>query len=332
MRYKPHKLITALALGLLVGGNITVAQVIQDPTELSVILLPKNPTSFANTTIRLENFAINLDAADIEWFVNGKSVTRGIGKKEFTVRTGAVGIATTVRVLVRAQEGGTIEKIITLNPSDIDLLWQADTYTPVFYKGKALSASESLVTILANPTIKSRGVSLSPKNLLYRWKVDEKAILTQSGFGKNTLVFQKELLREESIVEVEISTSDGAISTQKSLVLRDFNPEIHFYDEDPLQGTNYSRSLENNVQLTSSEGTVRAEPYFISGKSYNDKSFERIWKINNRPVLTDSKRPLLLTVRNERNTNGTAQISLSLAHTTKLLQNAQKSFSVTLDR
>ncbi len=66
------------------------------PSSISVDVAPPNPAPNENVTITLSSFAANLDSVSISWFVNGKSVLTGVGKKSFSITAGPAGSSITV--------------------------------------------------------------------------------------------------------------------------------------------------------------------------------------------------------------------------------------------
>jgi len=68
---------------------------------------------------------------------------------------GSLGEKKTVTIKVVSRRGGYLEEKITFQPALVDLMWEANTYTPPFYKGKALTSSKSSITVTAIPQLKT---------------------------------------------------------------------------------------------------------------------------------------------------------------------------------
>ena len=56
----------------------------------------------------------------------------------FTFTAGSLGKTQKVTVNGVENDGTSITQSISVMPASIDLIWQAHSYTPPFYKGKAL--------------------------------------------------------------------------------------------------------------------------------------------------------------------------------------------------
>ena len=137
-------------------------------SESSVLVnvAPENPTPFEDVNITLNSYASNLDSVLITWSVNGKNILSGIGKKSFSLKTGPAGSTSIVTVVVSLPDGD-ITKTITIKPSVMTLLFQAnDSYVPAFYRGKALPTLGSEIKVVAMPEIGN------PKNMTYAWQKD----------------------------------------------------------------------------------------------------------------------------------------------------------------
>ena len=125
----------------------------QTPSFGEVVLFdvsPENPRPNQIVTIDIESFSIDLDRADsITWLINNEVVSRGAGIKQMQFETGKLGSHSVIDVVVRGTSMGAITESITIAPTEVDLIWEADSYTPPFYSGKALPASDADITIVA---------------------------------------------------------------------------------------------------------------------------------------------------------------------------------------
>lgn len=310
---------------LIVSGLLAAPQAYA-AAEISVS--PKTPGSFTPITLRVTDFDTDISSANITWIIGGKTAKEGIGETTIETTTGAAGTPTTITVRVRGREGGINERTITIRPIDIDLLWQANTYTPPFYKGKALMTSESPVVFSVVPQVTTNGTPVSKENLIYTWKIDGKVDTKQSGYGKHTITARQNILRGELIVSVRVETRDGSSVGEKELLIPLSKPEIHFYEESVLRGTLYYSALDAGVTLGAQEGTIRAEPYFFAKEILNSTETSKTWRISNSIVPENNSH--LLTVRGTEDTEGLVNISFSLHNSTRLLQVVKNSLPITL--
>jgi len=134
------------------------------------------------------SYSFDLNSSDIVWKVNGKVFKRGTGEKIIDVMLGDAGSGTKIEIDATVISGQTYHKETVVIPATVDLLWQAYTYTPAWYKGKPLPSSTSDVKIVAVPYFKTAGGEmLSASDLTYNWNLNYKNIGSASGYGKTSL-------------------------------------------------------------------------------------------------------------------------------------------------
>src|SRR3990167_4013379 len=76
------------------------------------------------------------------------------------------------------------------NTNQVNLLWEANTYTPPFYRGHSAVTPGSEVTVVADAYLyDGRGNKLDDASLNFDWRKDNRAISSASGLGGKTLVF-----------------------------------------------------------------------------------------------------------------------------------------------
>jgi len=91
--------------------------------------------------------------------------------------------------------------ILHLRAQEVDILWQGETYTPPFYKGRALWSSQSRITFLAIPH--GAGIG-NPANLTYRWTQNGTVLGNINGIGKNTLSFTDSVLSKPQTIKIDV--------------------------------------------------------------------------------------------------------------------------------
>src|SRR3989304_7885141 len=150
---------------LLLFGSLALRANAAPSTDILVDITPPNPAPYENTTITLKSYVYNLDSVMISWSLNSKTAASGVGKKSFSATAPAAGGDTSIVATISLPDG-TIESKITLKPSVMVLLWQAnDSYVPPFYRGKALPTPDSEVKIVAIPAIRTSSGLVDSKNM-----------------------------------------------------------------------------------------------------------------------------------------------------------------------
>ena len=163
-----NKLLITIVLALL--PLITLAQtVVSGSSDLSVSVSPSNPGPNASTTIKINSYIFPPDRASITWLFNGKKTLSGIGKKEFSFKTGSLGTKSDVAISA-IYDGRLFEKKLSFYQNDVDLMWETiNGYAPGFYEGKIFPAPGSEIKVVAMPNIYSTGKKIVSNKLTYTW-------------------------------------------------------------------------------------------------------------------------------------------------------------------
>lgn len=294
---------------------------IKDSSE--IILTPAFPGANENVSVRLESFSFDLNSSEIIWAIDGVIKEKGLGKKFFSFKTGSVGSVSFIKAIIQTKEGKTIEKTLVIRPAGVDILWEANSYTPPFYKGKALYGYQSLITVIAVPNIiNSEGAKINPDNLTYKWTKNNKVLGDVSGYGKNKFSFSKSILSDPSEIEVEVMSSDKKIKASGSIVLEPVEPKTVIYENNPLYGIIYERAVDGEFKLENNEITLTATPYFFSKEDTSGEKIKYNWNMNGRRI-NDKQDARQATFRNAEGGKGSARISVDLQNERKELQSAR---------
>jgi len=322
-------LIFTITAFLIVFLQSSEAAVIYTSTggSLNFEVTPKNPSSFSTVTVKAISFEINLNNASISWFLNGKLEKEGLGQSSFSFTTGKSGQTSTVKIIAKIDDK-KIEKIMEINPADVDILWEAETYTPPTYKGKALASSKSNVRVIAIPQlISEKGLLYNPSELIYEW-TDGSRTLNQE-LGKSSIMVSMGSPYGKNSVSVKVLNAKGNISAEKTIAIEPQNPKIIFYEEKPLEGTKYENALKGTAEFSEAETSVRAEPYFFSfPETPYEKNLAYSWTMNGKGITPNEGTPKVITLRNETGKEILSSLTLSIKNVIKTFQTAY--YSVTI--
>ncbi|MFA5933996.1 MAG: hypothetical protein WC795_02125 [Candidatus Paceibacterota bacterium] len=296
-----------------------------------VSVSPESPQPFKNTSITLTSFSLDLDKSNIIWSLNGKTSLSGIGKKSFSFTTGAVGTVSTIDIAITIGSNRVDKKVI-IQPTSIDLLWEAlDSYTPPFYKGKAMPIKESQIKVVAIPNTKTPTGQVKPENLVYNWKQNFSSSQSSSGYGKSSFIFRNDYLNPSDQISLEASAVSQGFSAAADLVITPGKPSIVFYEKNPLRGVDYAKALTNSFNMQGDETTIVAEPYFFSLKNGREgRELIYSWYINNEQTGTIDKMSELLVRAGDQ--SGTAKLFVKIKSVPWLFQGAQKTLDINLVR
>ncbi len=293
------------------------------PDSINVDVLPPNPAPGQNVTISLSSFSNNLDSVMIVWIMNGKTVFSGIGKKSFSLTAGGPGTESSIIAQIMFPDGEVDERI-SVRPNVMVLLWQADdSYTPPFYRGRALPTPDTEIKIVAMPNL--NGVATN--NMTYDWKKDYNADQGASGYGKNFYTYTNDYLNDSNNIDVVARTINGATSVESNISVGTTIPKILFYKNDPKLGTQWESSLTDGHLITDSEILV-AIPYFISPKDLQIPTLVWKWTINDNTVPTSRSLVNFLPVKVPPGTTGTSTIGLDISSTDRIFETANQTLNV----
>ncbi len=332
------KFIFILGLSLLISPIISYAQIggfglDQATHNVSITMSPEHPQPGESITIDIESFTVDLDRATITWKQGNTVLKKGTGIKEVSVTAGKAGTTSTITATITTADGVTTEKTITIRPAVVDLVWQTRSYTPPFYKGKALYGHQDLVNIVALPNLMdSNGKPIDPKNLVYTWKKDDVVLGDISGFGKNTMSFVGSIIARPVDIQVEVGTLNGDTTASGETFISIAEPKVVMYENNPLYGIHYEDALSGTATLSGKELSISAIPYFFDTTDKNSYALNYTWSMNGNAVDNNQNNPSTLVVRQTGDTGGVSNISLNVENANKLIESSQDSTSLTFGK
>lgn len=288
--------------------------------DFSIEINPENPGPNEKVSAKLVTYSFDANRAAISWILNGEKKLSGVGETKFNFTTDNAGSKITLVVSVKTDNGISVEKTLTFRPADVDLLWEAETYVPPTYKGKAIPTSESRIKVTALPHIVVDGAEVSSSNLIFDWERNFSNVQGASGYGKNSFSFRSAEIFGEDNISVAVSTYSRNITAQSRIRIKMGEPKIIFYKNKPIEGVLYNNALNGEIQLNDSEISVKAEPFFFSKR--NMKSLKYEWTMNGEKISSDEA-PNIVTLRAEGGT-GSANIGLRMSNPINILQFAEK--------
>ncbi len=289
--------------------------------DFSVEFSPENPGPNTNVSANIISYSFDVNRSFIAWIVNGQTKLKGTGEKSFSFQTGSMGTQTALSVLITTESGAQLRKDFSFKNADVDILWEALTYTPSWYKGKALPSSESLIKITAVPHFPS---SISPSKLIYNWNIDFKNKPDISGVGKRSFTLRSADVFNKNKINVTVSNYDKSITAEKNISITIGQPKIIFYEENPLEGTRSNQAMQKDFQMASDTINIRAEPFFFSTTNLKNLLYE--WTMNNQKIATEEFPNILSLIRGEQ--SGRSAIGLKISNPINIMQFAENSLNI----
>ena len=316
--------IVVASFGVAVLPNISFAQInVNVPfalsNELGVEIIPNYPRPNEAVFINLTLYTDDLNSADISWYKDDKLVLSGKGKVNYSFMAGNVGKETKIEIKIKLLSGTSFSKLFVLNPASIDLVWEANSYVPPFYKGKALHSRQGNLKIVAMPEFVKNGKRVAPENLIYEWSNGVDVYQSQNGYGKSVLILNGSILGQTDKIEVLVTDPVNNLVAESFLDVSPSDPEIVFYQNDPYYGHIFDTALTGSFDLKTDEVQILVAPYFFTKEREGLLKYE--WRLNGTAIsnLFGSRTAIF---RKPENQTGSSNISLRMENTNRILQQA----------
>lgn len=304
------------------------AQALPDPVQY--LVAPQTPGPNQKVTIQAQGIGAFLGDADITWYVDGKAALEGIGASIFSFTTGVLGSQSHIQVKIVSHTQGTLTHDFVFLPSSVNLVWEADTSVPPFYRGKALYSAGSTLRIVAFPTVILNGARVQNSALSFQWSYNDEAVPSQSGLGRASFLWSGSELQPNEGVSVDIYYGASKVA-HGEMSIPATEPQLLLYDKDPLRGIIYDAALPlGGIALAAKEFTIQAVPYFFSNASIKGGGLIYSWTLNDNDITGPDSDKGMLTLRQTGSGEGRANLGVSLQNTDndKLVQAAQLSLPI----
>ncbi len=331
------KILTTTLFMFLMASPLVVFGQFESPVGniseiLSIEVNPKFPGPKSQVTVRITSHFTDLNTAKISWEINGEKITEGVGERVFSFQTGELGSVQNIDIIVDPTDSSAFLRRITVRPAETDIIWESDTYVPNFYKGKRLYSQRSVLRLTAVPHfINPNGSRFSEDSLIYSWKVFERNLINNSGYGKKNIAISGTRFEKGEKITLKIESSDKSYVTEKMISIKSVEPKIVFYHKDPLYGILFNKSIGEKFELKGQEFTIFASPFFVSGKSLLNEFLNLSWLVNNLPGNGLSEEPNVTTLRREVGSAGSAVVSFRIQNQENILQSAENKFVVSFE-
>lgn len=289
---------------------------------------PKTPGPNQEVTVNIKSFAVNLNTAEIIWYVNKEAVKQGVADKSVVVLTGEFGTQVVVDVTIIPQFGDVLQKQIIIEPSEVDLLWEADTYTPPFYKGKALPTFKSSIKTTAMP--RKNSFSSNPAQFYYKWTYNIIQNLGEA-LGMSSVTFPAGWPGSSVSISVDVNTLDKGWNGSQNIRIPSYDPKIVLYEQAPLMGTMFDKAIDSSYPFSGNTVAVRAVPYFVSTDNYHNNDLVYTWRVNNQQIPNNYE-PTNIQLTKSGKDAETFGVSLQIQNPKRILQEGTINSRITLPK
>ncbi|MBI3442567.1 MAG: hypothetical protein HY007_02275 [Candidatus Sungbacteria bacterium] len=288
--------IILVLLGGAFSATLVFAQSISLPLALSLDAQPPSPSPGQSVTIHAATPTLDTATTFFNWSVDGtrKPKLSGYGHDSIQLIAGAVGTPILVDVVITGASGQPAQSSITVYPSTVALSWYAETYTPAWYRGKALPSPNSVVIVTATPHVVVNGAELKPENLVYTWGYENRDRLLV-GVGKQSFSVQMpDQTDVDEQVRVTIEDMGHRIRKEASIFITTTLPRAVVYRLTPLGGIDPRAAASILPAFRHETIDLQAEPFFFPARSKNDLRFE--WTIGGLSPSGNPQNPFITTV------------------------------------
>lgn len=289
----------------------------QSLSNISLTSVPEYPGPNQEVDLSLNQYGSNLFGATIRWYANGVELVDLRNERSITITTGDLGERLEILATVTQASGLTLKSTLVLYPVVVDVILEAQTYTPYFYKGRSLPTGNSKVRAVV---LVHGGPPQKDSEYTYRWMVSESVLFGGPVKGRRVAEFIMPYGRKDLVVEV--FSSDGTSIAKKKLELKEFEPELLFYEESALRG-HLEKALLEEVPMLGGDKTIYGEPYYLSAGPFDfDTTFS--WKINNQKTIPNTA-PNSITFQ-KTGSGGFSNIDLEVVVEKDMPQSVRNSF------
>jgi hypothetical protein len=296
--------------------------------DISIVMNPSAPAPHQSVTLTAQSSALDLSSAAITWSLDSKTIAQGVGQTQVQLTSPELGSSMHVHVSAKLSSGSAATDL-TLTSGSVDLLVDADSFVPPFYRGRALGSPGTTLRLQAIPHLVSpAGTTLAASELIYTWKQDGTVLGSISGLGKSSARMPAPPLYGASQISVDVRSASGSYGASASVRMPSIDPSLTLYVDHPLFGMEYFSALADRSSGADIETTFAAVPYFVPFASAADSRLTYAWTINGKLLAASSTASNELTV-SAKGVSGPATLSLSLNSPADYYLDAHHSWNVT---
>lgn len=272
---------------LLLFPFISTAQVLFDtPSENWVVHIePRAPKP--GQEVRL-SVTPSQSASLVRWYANEKLLHEGIGVFEATTTAPLEGAETAIYVTDGVRSGEA-----SLRTFSVDILWSAESHTPLWYRGASLPTEHSPLRLEALT------LQEYPKNaLFFEWRVNGTVQKRLSGSGKSFARVTPPLggIRDVSVI---VRSDKGEILGEEEVRIPLLKVRPLLYQENNLFGVKYTKALGQQTFVSDTDSIFQLIPFY-SFQAPEKLTYE--WSINGERALVSPEEPHRIRITSDTET------------------------------
>jgi hypothetical protein len=282
-------------------------------------LAPAFPEPNEAVAVTFNDYGVASGQGTIRWFEDGVEIVEFRNQRTITYNAPANGQRATLRA-VRGEGVTALAASATIIPRYLDLIIEPQTRVPAWYLGRALPSLDSQI----NASIVIPGPNPGYESLVFSWRVNDTVLFGGPVVGQRQVSFP--MPQGTAIVNVTVETKDGQVIGSRAYEILAEEPFLHFYESNPLYGMSH-RPLPGMLRLIGSTATVRAEPYYLDLRTFNQPSIQE-WLASPSLGALLGQNPYEITI-SRSDTEPSGEVSFHVRDGTRILQGALARFTVT---
>ncbi|MBI5470417.1 hypothetical protein HY968_03850 [Candidatus Kaiserbacteria bacterium] len=317
-------LVPALSHAQTLDDSLTLRNI---ENAISITMSPLSPAAGDTVHLTAESPIFELAESMITWSIEEKTIAEGKGMTEASVTIDTKGTPIAITVSAVDQNWGIAQKSAVVSPPQIDILFDADTFVPPFYRGRVIPSAEAMLHLQALVRFMRGDGSLTPDSaIFYSWKRNGAPMGSVSGPGRSMITVPAPALFGTDTLSLDARSDDGTFSGTKSVSIPSREPIVVLYEDNPLFGILFHKAIPRTSGVAETRMTLAAIPYFATAKNADDPLLRYAWSVNGQSIGSSKTQPSELTVNADR--GGVAEIGLSLSHANNLFLGALGQWSV----
>ncbi len=295
-------------------------QEVEDALSAPLVELDVSFTGRIGQKATVKAFTSNINEAEVEffWYLDDIFDQKQSGKAKTEYSFQARRENHVVRLAIMKDQKIIAENSILVSSYNVSLVWQADTYVPPDYKGKALPTRESKVTVSAIPEI----LKYSPQDLIYTWYIDGDPVARKIP-GEDSFSFVITKNTNLIVVTVEVFNPSRSIVVRQSTSIPVVRPSVVTYYQ---KSEDYSEIATDQIYISPGDDiNITAKPFNFQIQKISDLEYK--WSFFDQNITGEKANPNKLKLLIKKD-SGYGKRNLDLVVSNKLFYKENAFYSM----
>ena len=259
----------------------------------------------------------------ILWFLDDKPLKQDAETVTFNIKDAETA---TIKAVITDLQGKQYVLEKKINIAKLNIIWEAQTYTPFFYEGAPLPSYGSQINAQAVYNTDN------PEKYVYKWELDGKVLQSVSGLGKYKARIQLGYLKNSSLLSVKVLDPETAkILSQKSVFIKYYKPKLYVYAKDELLGWRFNKHITDSFDLSYPKEMI-VIPYFMNIANLFDKRVVWNWVVDQIPLPKEKISSPYVRLKFDNLNKESANLKIETKIKDNVFQNTELNLTLTNNR